>query len=113
MSLGLPTLLPLLFAVITCAAVVSSFVGWRHPLAATWSHPFTGRAALGIVLLAEGVWLASNVCAVQILRQSWTVSRNFFSRASAIAVAMSFPAQVFLGHLAIRDLLVMIRETTK
>lgn len=97
-------------SIFACGSLIACFIGWNYPLATTWRYPFNGQVALGIVFVTEFVWFVTNIYAIQILRTSWKVPADLTSKTIAFVIAASFPAQVFLGHLAIRDLLTFVRD---
>ena len=107
MSLKLLFVVPLIVA---CASLIACFIGWNYPLATTWRFQFSGESALGIVFATEFVWFVTNIYAILLIRASGKASADFVNKVVACIIAISFPAQVFLGHLAIRDLLTFVRN---
>lgn len=89
---------------IACALTVSQYIGWRFPLVAT-SPRLNPGVAMGVVVATETAWLATNVVALVVARKTWANPSGFTLKLLACAIAISFPLQLFLGHLAIRELL--------
>ena len=94
-------LIAMMFAFV---CVVSQFIGWQFPLTATATRSFNPKLSIAVVIATEILWLATNAYAVMVLRCNWKTPPGRARGVAAATVSLSFPAQVFLGHLAIRDL---------
>lgn len=86
------------------ACLVSQFIGWRFPLAATSGSYLNPTVGMASVVVAEVAWFSTNVYTIIILRQHWKVPVGYVLQFVAAIVCVSCMAQVLLGHMAIRDL---------
>ncbi|RMF43998.1 MAG: hypothetical protein D6753_03710 [Planctomycetota bacterium] len=83
--------------------MVSQFIGWQFPLQ-TASPRLGPHLGMGIVLATEILWLITNGYTILILKRIWYSPPKRSHQIVAAMVCLSVVAQVFLGHLAIRDL---------
>ena len=97
---------------IAFACAVSQFIGWRFPLATTSASTVNPNPGIWFVMITEIAWFATNVYTVILLRRNWRSPPGPTIHAVTAIVCISFPAQVFLGSLAIRDLRDFIQTMT-
>ena len=103
-------ILILITMMVAFAITVSQFIGWRFPLATTSAHGLNPILAIVIVIATEIAWFTTNVFAIVTVRKAWKNPPNFMCKLVAFAITLSLPSQVFLGHLAIRDLLAFMHD---
>lgn len=97
-------LLLMFVAMVALGAITCRWIGWEYPLAATETALFRPRSALIALVVIEIIWTMLNCVALFTVRAYWKSPGTVTNAFCGLFVVLSIVAQVFLGHLAFRDL---------